>query len=136
MPTPLDHLAQTLAAHDADQPQREALMDLAVWAIYADGRIQHEENEQLDAVVEQLSVGTLMPLRSYLNQAIAKVRDAWNDAERAETLLDDIYRRLGSQPLRQTAYDLCESLSHADSDLADTEQVFLQRIHDRFGLDA
>lgn len=134
MDNPLDHLAQTLTAQAATQPQREALMDLAVWAMYADGRIQHEENEQLDAVVDHLSAGTVLPLRSYLYQAIAKVRDAWNDPERSEKLLDDIDRRLGAQPLRQAAYALCEAISHADSDLAAAEHSFLNRVRDRFHL--
>ena len=55
---PIDELATILAKQDVAQSQREALIDLVVWAMYVDGRIDYEENEQIDQVIEQLSSAT------------------------------------------------------------------------------
>ena len=131
---PIDELATILANQDVAQTQREALIDLVVWAMYIDGRIQYEENEQIDEVVEQLSASTLLPMRPYLYSAIAKIRDAWNDPARAERVLEDINNRLGNDEMRHAAYALCETVTRADGELADAEQAFLEQLQRQFGL--
>ena len=130
---PIDDLATILAHQDVAQTQREALIDLVVWAMYVDGRIDYEENEQIDEVIEQLSTATL-PIRSYLYTAIAKIRDAWNDPDRAEGILGDIDTRLGTDEMRRTAYALCETVTRADDHLIGPELAFLERVRHQFGL--
>ena len=65
---PIDELATILAKQDVAQTQREALIDLVVWAMYVDGRIDYEENEQIDEVIEQLSTARIVA-SSPLNHA-------------------------------------------------------------------
>ena len=131
---PIEELATILENQNVAQSQREALIDLVVWAMYVDGRIDYEENEQIDEVIEQLSTSSKIPIRSYLYTAIAKIRDAWNDADRAERTLNDIDTRLGTDELRHAAYALCEAVTHADDQLAGPEVVFLERLQQQFGL--
>ena len=131
---PLDHLATTLAHQDVAQAQREALIDLVVWAMYVDGAIKHEENEQLDEVVEQLSASTMISMESYLYTAIARVRDLWNVSERQARFLESIRERLGDDDMRETAYALCEAVVRADGELADAEQAFLRQVRRQFAL--
>ena len=130
---PIEELATILEHQDVTQTQREALIDLIVWAMYVDGRIDYEENEQIDEVIDQLSTATL-PIRSYLYTAIAKIRDAWNDPDRAERILSDIDTRLGTDAIRRIAYALCESVTRADDQLIGPELAFLERVRHQFGL--
>ena len=130
---PIDELASILAKQDVAQSQREALIDLVVWAMYVDGRIDYEENEQIDEVIEQLDSATL-PIRAYLYTAIAKIRDAWNHPDRADRVLADIDTRLGNDAMRRTAYALCETVTRADDQLVGPELEFLERVRHQFGL--
>ena len=131
---PLDHLATTLANEEITQAQREALIDIAVWAMYVDGAIKHEENEQVDEVIQSLDNAAAIPLSQYLYTSIAKVRKGWNDQEGSEVLLKNISDRLESPEMKRTAFALCEGVTHADDDLADTEQAFLDRVRQHFDL--
>ena len=130
---PIEELATILAQQDVAQTQREALIDLVVWAMYVDGRIDYEENEQIDEVIEQLDTATL-PIRAYLYTAIAKIRDAWNNPNRAERILNDIDTRLGNDEMRHAAYALCEAVTRADDELVGPEVAFLERLQRQFGL--
>ena len=130
---PINELTTILAKQDVAQSQREAVIDLVVWAMYVDGRIDYEENEQLDEVIEQLSSAT-HPIRGYLYTAIAKIRDAWYDPDLAEGALADIDTRLGTDEMRRTAYALCETVTRADDQLVGPELAFLERVRHQFGL--
>lgn len=131
---PIKELATILSSQKVAQAQREALVDIIVWAMYVDGSIKHEENVQVDEVVDHLSTATPLPLSQYLPTAIAKIRDVWMDSDKSEHLLEDINKRLGTTDMRRTAYALCEAVTHADDELVDTEQAFLTQIREKLGL--
>ena len=135
MMNPFDDLIPILTRRDLTQAQREALVDLVVWAMYVDGTIKHEENEQLDAVLKQLSTAAPIPMDRYLYTALAKIRDAWSDPERSERILTNIDARLETAEIRRTAYALCEAVTEADGELATTEATFLERVRRQFGLE-
>jgi len=132
---PFDDLIPILTRRDLTQAQREALVDLVVWAMYVDGTIKHEENEQLDAVIRQLSTAAPIPLDRYLYTAIATIRDAWHDPARSERILAHIDTRLATPEIRHTAYALCQAVTQADGELATTEASFLERVRRQFGLE-
>ena len=132
---PIDDLATILSNQEVAQSQREALVDIVVWAMYVDGSIKHEENVQIDEVVTQLSATTAIPLTQYLPTAIAKIRDVWTTSDKSDQLLATINERLATQEMRNTAYALCEAVTRADDELADAEQAFLARLRNQLGLD-
>lgn len=132
---PIKDLGTILSSQKVAQAQREAMVDIAVWAMYVDGTIKYQENARVDEVVEQLSTSTAIPLSQYLPTAISKIRDVWMDPSKSERILEEISNRLGSDEMRRTAYALCETVTHADDELAEAEQAFLERVRRQFGLD-
>jgi uncharacterized tellurite resistance protein B-like protein len=76
----------------------------------------------------------MIPMRTYLYTAIARVRDLWNVSDRRERFLEGISDRLGDDAMRQTAYALCEAVVRADGELAEAEQAFLRQVRRQFGV--
>lgn len=133
----LDHirsLFQRIGSAADEQSQREAMVDLLVWTMYADNVLTLPENDRIDQMTEEMSWSSPMPPQLYVNVSIAKVRDAIDDAEASESLLNDISDRLGSEKMRMHAYEACRDLAKADGEVADKEMRFLSTIKTHFGI--
>lgn len=116
----------------AQQKQREAMIDLLIWTMYADNVLTVPENDRIDEVAEELTADAAMPLRQYVGASIARIRDVLHDQDQAEVFLTDIYHRLGDDDMRRKAYDACNDLAQVDGVIADEETQFLDRIRTRF----
>lgn len=133
----LDHirsLFKRIGSAADEQSQREAMVDLLVWTMYADNVLTLPENDRIDQVTEEMSWSSPMPPQQYVNIAIAKVRDAIDDPEQGETLMNDISDRLGSSKMRMHAYEACRDLAKADGEVADKEMRFLGTVKTHFGI--
>ncbi|HRR07795.1 MAG TPA: TerB family tellurite resistance protein [Rhodothermales bacterium] len=112
--------------------QQEALVELMVWAMYVDKSIRSEENELIDQILDQMSVGDSTPIAQYLNPAIAKVRESFHHEQKSAFLLEDICLYLDDADVRAQAFDLCSQILEADGHLHKDEVAFLERIKTRF----
>ncbi len=117
-----------------EQSQREAMVDLLVWTMYADNVLTLPENDRIDQVTEEMSWSSPTPPQLYVNTSIARVRDAIDDSEKSEALLNDISERLGSPKMRMHAYEACRDLANADGEVADQEMHFLRSVRAHFGI--
>ena len=117
----------------ASRPQREALIDLLIWMMYADHVLALPEREMIDEMAETLNSDETLPLSQYLGASVGKVRRALGDDEKSEALLDDIYQRLGTDDMRHRAYEACRRLAEVDGLMAEPETAFLDRLDHRFG---
>jgi hypothetical protein len=116
------------------QPQREAVIDLLLWTMYIDKRLALPETERIDQVPEEMAWEAVTPFPQYINTTVARVREVLSDTDRAEALLDDIYARLGTEPMRRRAFDACRDLAQVDGQMADEESQFLEHVRTRFGV--
>jgi hypothetical protein len=116
------------------QPQREAFVDLLIWMMFVDNKIDALEHEQLDAEVEELYWEAVTPLSQYLKVSVARLRSKLDHPPEAEDYLLDISRRLGTVEARQLAYHACERVAGSDNDYARVEDLFLARIQSAFSL--
>lgn len=113
---------------DMQQRQREAMVDLLVWTMYADKVLALPENDRLDHMAEDLTWESTTPFSHYLNMSTAKVRDVLGNEDKAEELLNDISRRLETPAARQEAYDACCDLAQSDGEVVDEEVQFLNKL--------
>ena len=116
------------------QHQREAMIDLLIWTMYADSRLALSENDKIDRLAEEMGWDSPTPAGQYLNTSIAKIRDVLDNEDNASAVMDSIYERLGSDEMRRKAYRACRELAAVDGDVADEETEFLRTVMDRFHL--
>ncbi len=116
------------------QRQREAMVDLLIWTMYADNLLALPENDRIDQLTETMEWDAPTPASQYLKRSIAKVRDAIDDEEKAELLMNGIYERLGTEDMRRSAYAACRDLARVDGEVAEEETDFLNSIKERFDI--
>lgn len=116
------------------QPQREAMVDLLLWIMYADRLLAVPEHDRIDRLGTELGWTSVTPFSQYVDTTVARVREVLSDEDRAAALLEDLYARLGTDAVRRQAYDACRSLAEADGQVAEDEARLLDRIRTRFGL--
>jgi uncharacterized tellurite resistance protein B-like protein len=118
-----------------EQKQREAMVDLLIWTMYADNVLTLPENEKIDQVTEEMEWKSATPAQQYIYVSIAKVREALDDPTKAESLLDDISERLSSDEMRMRTYEACRDLASVDGEVADKEMHFLNAVKKHFQID-
>ena len=111
------------------QPQREALLDILIVALYADGLISAEENAQLDSVIASLKWENPLQRRQYLGLAYARIRSALDRGGAGRpALLAGIATRLKDPGMRRQAQRLAADLVEADGPATDSEKAFLAEV--------
>lgn len=116
------------------QRQREAMIDLMIWTMYADKLIALPENEHIDRLADEMEWDSPTPPSQYLQVAIAKIRDVFVDEKKAADEMDSIYQRLGTDEMRKDAYVACRNLAKVDGEVVDEEMDFLNTVKRRFDL--
>lgn len=125
---------QSIMFHQASQTQLEAVVDLAIWAMYLDNTIRVQENEELDSLIERLNEHAEIPLQSYVNGAIARIRDTRSDKEHLDAHLMELSNRLGTDEMRRYALDYLMDMFLADSEVTVAENSFFARVRAAFTL--
>jgi uncharacterized tellurite resistance protein B-like protein len=106
------------------QSQREAIIDLLLYAMYEDRRVALQEDEFIDAHAATLGWQSPTAVVTYVKMATARVRSARATAEGKAHFLDQTTHQLDTDAARQTAIDLCHALLTADANESEAESVF------------
>lgn len=128
-------LLRRVDAEQAAQRQREALLDLLIWTMYADNVLSLSENERLEDAADDITWESVQPVKQYINEAFSRIRTALDDEERAEELLESIHDRLETDEMRARAYETCHELAESDGSVASGEISLLSRVRERFGIE-
>ena len=96
-----------------NQAQMEALADILVLAIYADGHVSLLEDENLNEKIESLDWDENQSPSQYLGLATAKARKA-DSLEESKLLLHACAKTLESEELKQYAFDKTMELLQCD----------------------
>ena len=108
------------------QPQREALIDLLVFAMYIDNHLSLAEERVLDEQKESLAWAGDRSVEAYVDHATSRIRELRGSEEGRANLLDYIRERLGDFEERERAWFVCESLLSADG-RPEVEALFTDR---------
>lgn len=130
----LSGLLERIGSAANAQKQREAMIDLLIWTMYADNVLTLPENDRIEKVSEEMKWESAMPAAQYLNLSIAKVRDVLDNQAKADDLLEDIRTRLGTAEMRREAYEACRDLAKSDGEIADKEMDLLTTVKERFNI--
>lgn len=107
------------------QPQREAIVDLLHYCMFADNFVALSEDKFINTVAATLGWDKNISFESYEGGSIGKARKAKENAGYKEQFFKDVVQRLETKDARQLALKLCRDLYHADAKLAETESTQL-----------
>jgi hypothetical protein len=110
------------------QKEREAIVDLLHFCLYADSHIALKEGEFMADVVDIIGWETQISFGSYEAKSIAAARAAKDSPAAKQEFLSFAAERLVSQESQALALNLCKQLFYSDGATADNESALLAEI--------
>ena len=116
------------------QPQREAVFDLLLLGMYADGNLKLAENAQVFSLTEQLGWESYQDRSEYSETATSRVRAA-NDTDAATSVfLTKLSAQLGDDDVKKLALGLLAQLLESDKQTLESEAGLYQKAQAIFGV--
>jgi hypothetical protein len=110
-----------------NQKQREALVDLLLLGMFADGSLKVSDDQKLLSVIEEIGWESYQTPDLYFQSAIAKARDAADTEAGTLARLKKIRDSLASDEIRQQAIERLEKFLTLDGRPGVEESKFLER---------
>lgn len=116
------------------QAQREAIVDLLHYCMYADNLVALKEDSFINNVAATLSWDTNISFETYEGSSIGNARRAKENAAYREEFLRSVSERLENKATRELAFGLVKDLFNADADLSEKETQSLPALRKVLGL--
>jgi len=110
------------------QPQREAMVDLLNYCMYADNFVALAEDKFIADTVAKFNWDPKISFDYIEARSIGNARRAKDDAGFRATFLGSIKERLATPAVKKQSLELCQKLFIADGTRADKEDVMLQAL--------
>jgi hypothetical protein len=110
------------------QPQREAIVDLLNYCMYADNFVFLAENRFITDTVAKFNWDPKVPFDQFTVRSIANARNATESQVYRDQFLGSIRDRLDTATVKGQALDLCEELFVTDGSRSDEEYDVLQHL--------
>ena len=117
-----------------NQSQREAVLDLMIYASYADKKISLGEQDLLAKVKDQFGWESSTAPDTYINVTTAKIRGVLASVPEKAKFLAAIAQRLGTVDAKKAAYALVGDLFAADKQQPTSERNLAVEIKRAFGV--
>jgi hypothetical protein len=112
------------------QPQREAIVDLLNYCMYADDLVFLAEDRLITDTVATFNWDPKIPFDQFDARSINNARTARENQGYRDQFLAWIRDRLGTAAVKGQALDLCEELFLADGARSDEEDAVLQNLRE------
>jgi hypothetical protein len=112
-------------------PQREAIIDLLLLAIYSDSHISLTEEQALERAITEQGWDSDYPKDLYLAKASARARAASESDETIKAKIKECAAHFTTPPAQASAYSIVHSVLSADG-MAEPEQQFLSKLNKAF----
>ena len=110
------------------QPQREAIVDLLNYCMYADNLIFLAEDRVIADTVAKFNWDSKVPFDQFDVKSVSNARNARESQVYRDRFLASIRDRLGTAAVKGKALDLCHELFLADGARSDEEDAVLQNL--------
>jgi hypothetical protein len=110
------------------QPQREAIVDLLNYCMYADNLVMLAEDRLIADTVAKFNWESKVPFDQFVLRSTDNARNARESQVYREKFLASIKDRLGTAAVKGKALDLCQELFVADGARSDEEDAVLQNL--------
>ena len=113
------------------QPQREAIVDLLNYCMYADNLVMLAEDRLIADTVAKFNWDPkAVPFDQFDARSVGNARDASESQVHRDQFLVSIKDRLGTAAVKGLAFDLCQELFLADGARSDEEDAVLQNLRE------
>jgi hypothetical protein len=112
------------------QPQREAIVDLLNYCMYADNLVFLAEDRLIADTVAKFNWDPKIPFDQFDARSINNARNARESQVYRDQFLASINDRLGTAAVKGQALDLCQELFVADGARSDEEDAVLQNLRE------
>ena len=110
------------------QPQREAIVDLLNYCMYADDLVFLAEDRLIADTVAKFNWDPNVPFDQFDARSIGNARNARESQVYRDQFLTSIRDRLGTAAVKGKALGLCQELFVADGARSDEEDAVLQTL--------
>src|SRR6478735_12490330 len=110
------------------QPQREAIVDLLNYCMYADNLVFLAEDRVITDTVAKFNWDPKVPFDQFEVRSVSNARNARESQVYRDRFLASISDRLSTDAVKAQALDLCQELFLADGAQSDEEDVVLQHL--------
>ena len=110
------------------QPQREAIVDLLNYCMYADNLIFLAEDRLITDTVAKFNWDPKVPFDQFDVRSVSNARNATESQVYRDQFLASIRDRLGTPTVKGQALDLVQELFVADGARSDEEEAVLQNL--------
>ena len=110
------------------QPQREAIVDLLNYCMYADDLIFLAEDRLITDTVAKFNWDPKVPFDQFDARSVSNARNARESQVYRDKFLGSISDRLSTDAIKAQALDLCQELFLADGARSDEEDAVLQNL--------
>ena len=110
------------------QPQREAIVDLLNYCMYADNLVMLAENRLIADTAAKFNWESKTPFDQFDARSVGNARNARESQVYRDKFLGSIKDRLDTPTVRGKALDLCQELFLADGAQSDEEDEVLQNL--------
>ena len=116
------------------QAQREAVVDVLHYCMYADNFIALSESRFVAAKVESYDWDPKISFEYYQNKSIGAVRAALDNPKVKADFFESVKQRLATAEVRKTAFDLCQKLFMADGNESAGETALKGELRRNLGI--
>ena len=110
------------------QPQREAIVDLLNYCMYADNLVFIAEDRLITDTAAKFNWDSTVPFDQFDVRSIDNARNATENPGNRDQFLASIRDRLGTAAVKGQALDLCQELFLADGARSDEKEAVLQNL--------
>ena len=110
------------------QPQREAIVDLLNYCMYADNLVMLAEDRLITDTVAKFNWDPKVPFDQFDRRSVSNARNARESQVYRDQFLGSIRDRLDTAAGKGKALDLCQELFLADGARSDEEDAVLQNL--------
>jgi hypothetical protein len=110
------------------QPQREGIVDLLNYCMYADNLVMLAEDRLITDTVAKFNWDPKIPFDQFDVRSIDNARNASENPGYKDRFLASISDRLATAAVKGQALDLCQELFVADGARSDEEDAVLQNL--------
>ena len=129
----LFHKSEAAKDDGLTQPQREAIVDLLCYCMYADNLVMLAEDRLIADTVAKFNWDPKVPFDQFDAKSINNARTARENEEYKEQFLAWIRDRLDNAAVKRRALDLCQELFAADGVRAEEEDTVFQDLKEQLG---
>ena len=113
-----------------NQPQREAIIDLLNYCMYADNFVFLAEDRFITDTVAKFNWDSKVPFDQFVLRSTDSARNARESQVYRDRFLGSIRDRLDTAAVKGQALDLCQELFLADGARSDEEDAVLQNLRE------